>query len=410
MSSKNTFRLLFFVNKSKQNKEGAPILLRITINGSKVAMNTRRRIQLTDWNTKLGMPNKRNAFCDDLYMYLETLRNKTYTAFTELLREYDDVTPTMVRNYLQGVQSGSSKTILDIWQEHNEELKPLIGKQCSYALWQKHNIALKHFTAFLRAKYRMSDMSIKQVRYNVVREFQNYLLAEKSLAYNTTVKILQFLKKITLRAFRSGWLKIDPFSEISLALKETDRPYLTDEELKAINDKKFNIPRLTLVRDLFLFACYTGLSYADLRKLSKSEIERTSDGLWWVKTRRQKTKQRSQIPLLAVAKQIIDKYSDLEELSSDQKILPVLSNQKLNAYLKEVADLCGIEKNLTFHVARHTFATTVTLQNGVSIESVSRMLGHTNIRSTQHYARIVDKKIAQDMMAMSLKTNLKMAR
>jgi site-specific recombinase XerD len=253
-------------------------------------------------------------------------------------------------------------------------------------------------------------MSIKQVRYNVVREFQNYLLAEKSLAYNTTVKILQFLKKITLRAFRSGWLKIDPFSEISLALKETDRPYLTDEELKAINDKKFNIPRLTLVRDLFLFACYTGLSYADLRKLSKSEIERTSDGLWWVKTRRQKTKQRSQIPLLAVAKQIIDKYSDLEELSSDQKILPVLSNQKLNAYLKEVADLCGIEKNLTFHVARHTFATTVTLQNGVSIESVSRMLGHTNIRSTQHYARIVDKKIAQDMMAMSLKTNLKMAR
>ena len=158
MSSKNTFRLLFFVNKSKQNKEGAPILLRITINGSKVAMNTRRRIQLTDWNTKLGMPHQRNAFCDDLYMYLETLRNKTYTAFTELLREYDDVTPTMVRNYLQGIQSGSSKTILDIWQEHNEELKPLIGKQCSYALWQKHNIALKHFTAFLRAKYRMSDM------------------------------------------------------------------------------------------------------------------------------------------------------------------------------------------------------------------------------------------------------------
>lgn len=410
MSSKNTFRLLFFVNKSKTNKDGAPILLRITINGSKVAMNTRRRIQLMDWNLKHGMPYQRNAFCDDLHMYLETLRNKAYTAFTELLREYDTVTPTMVRNYLQGTHSGASKSVMDIWQEHNDELKRLIGKQCSYTLWQKHNAGLKHFTTFLKVKYRMSDIPIKQIRYNVVREFQEFLMAERALAYNTSIKVLQLLKKIVLRAIKSGWLKVNPFNEITLSLKETDRPYLTDDELKALEQKRIKIPRLVLVRDLFLFACYTGLSYADVKKLTRCEIEKSPDGLWWIKTRRQKTKQRSQIPLLSVAKKIIDKYTVLEELSAENTVLPVLSNQKLNAYLKEVADLCEIEKNLTFHVARHTFATTVTLQNGVSIESVSRMMGHTNIKTTQHYARIVDKKIAQDMLAMSKKTKLKMAR
>jgi site-specific recombinase XerD len=356
------------------------------------------------------MPYVKDAFSDDLYLYLETLRNKAYSAFTELSREYDNVSPSMVRDYLQGVNSVSNKYLIDIWQNHNEELKRLIGKQCSYTLWQKHNTALNHFIVFLRSRYRTNDMPINQVRYNVVKEFQEFLMSERSLGHNTSIKVLQFLKKITIRAQKSGWLKVNPFSEFKLTLKETDRPYLTDDELKAICNKEFKIPRLSLVRDLFLFSCYTGLAYADLKKLCRSEIEQSCDGMWWIKTRRQKTKQRSQIPLLSVAKEIIDSYVVLEELSANQKILPVLSNQKLNAYLKEVADLCGIEKNLTFHVARHTFATTVTLQNGVSIESVSRMMGHTNIRTTQHYARIVDKKIAQDMLEMSLKTELKMAR
>ncbi len=410
MSSKNTFRLLFFINKSKTNKDGAPILLRITIKGAQVAISTGRRIPPSSWDTKRAMPYVRDAFGDDLNLFLETLRNKAYSAFTELSREYDVVTPFMVRDYLQGNNSGGSKYLIEIWQNHNQELKRLIGKQNSYTLWQKHNTALNHFSAYLRSRYRINDMPINQVRYNVVREFQEFLISERDLGYNTSIKNLQFLKKITIRAQKSGWLKHNPFSEFKLTLKETDRPYLTDIELNAISGKEFKIPRLSLVRDLFLFSCYTGLAYADLKKLCKSEIEQSPDGMWWIKTRRKKTKKRSQIPLLDIAKQIIDKYVVLKELLADQKVLPVLSNQKLNAYLKEVADLCGIEKNLTFHVARHTFATTVTLQNGVSIESVSRMMGHTNIKTTQHYARIVDKKIAQDMLAMSRKTKLKMAR
>lgn len=350
MSSKNTFRLLFFVNKSKTNKDGAPIMLRITINGSQVAMNVRRRIQLMDWDLKTGMPHVHDAFTDDLHMYLETLRNKAFNAFTELSKAYDEVTPQLVRDHLQGVKGGTTRTIRDVWQEHNQELKRVIGKECSYTLWQKHNTALNHFSAFMRSKYRVLDMPVKQVRFNIVLEFQEYLIGEKDLSYNSAIKVLQLMKKITSRSLKSGWLKVDPFLGISLTLKETDRPYLTEDELQAIHQKEFRMKRLELVKDLFLFSCYTGMAYADVKKLCREELEKTPDGLWWIKTRRQKTRQKSQIPLLYYAKEIIDKYINLEDLTADQKVLPVMSNQKLNSYLKEIADLCGIEKQLTYHV------------------------------------------------------------
>jgi site-specific recombinase XerD len=316
----------------------------------------------------------------------------------------------MVRDYMFGIHNGAARTMLAIWEEHNQELKKTIGRQCSYALWQKHSTCMNHFNSFLQSAYRMDDMPIASVKYNVIREFQQYLMAEKDCNYNTSIKFLQFTKKITMRALRSGWLKKDPYEEMRLTLKETDRPYLTDDELNRLTSHDLKNTRLELVNDLFVFSCYTGLAYADVKKLVKAELEHTSDGMWWIKTRRQKTKQRSQIPLLDIAKQIIDKYTNLSELRADDAVLPVLSNQKLNAYLKEIADLCKIEKNLTFHVARHTFATTVTLQNGVSIEAVSRMMGHTNIQSTQHYARIVDKKIAEEMKGLSRRTSMAMAK
>jgi site-specific recombinase XerD len=401
MSSKNTFRVLFFLNKSKTNNDGAPIMLRITINGQQVALNVRRRIPVFDWDQKRGLPLVRDPFTRDLDLYLETMRNKAFQAFTELNQEYDDVTAAMVRDYIQGVNGTNSKTIMEIWEQHNTELKKNIGKSCSYTLWQKHNTAKNHFERYLSDHYRLTDVPVKQVRYEMIRAYKEYLIGEKDLGYNTTMKFLQFTKKITLRAIRAGWLKIDPFDGMKLTLKETDRPYLTEEELERLQQRVFKIKRLDLVKDLFLFACYTGLAYSDVKKLHKAEIEKAPNGMWWIRTRRQKTKERSQIPILAPAMSIIKKYTDLNKLSAEDKILPVLSNQKLNSYLKEVADFVQIEKKLTFHVARHTFATTVTLSNGVPIETVSRMLGHTNLKTTQHYARIVDEKVAQDMFNLT---------
>jgi|TARA_B110000977_G_scaffold201336_1_gene295410 integrase len=385
-------------------------MLRITINGQQVALNVRRRIQAFDWDQKRGLPLVRDPYTRDLDLYLETMRNKAYQAFTELNQEYDDVTAAMVRDYIQGVNGTSSKTIMEIWEQHNSELKKNIGKNCSYTLWQKHNTAKNHFVSFLSDHYRVVDVPVKQVRYEMIRAYKEYLTGEKDLGYNTTMKFLQFTKKITLRAIRAGWLKTDPFDGMKLTLKETDRPYLTEDELNRIEGKSFRIKRLELVKDLFLFACYTGLAYSDVKKLHKAEIEKAPNGMWWIRTRRQKTKERSQIPILAPAMSIIKKYTDLNKLSSEDKILPVLSNQKLNSYLKEVADFVQIDKKLTFHVARHTFATTVTLSNGVPIETVSRMLGHTNLKTTQHYARIVDEKVAQDMFNLTKGGKFQLAR
>jgi site-specific recombinase XerD len=229
-----------------------------------------------------------------------------------------------------------------------------------------------------------------------------YLKTEKGCKYNTATKFLQNLKRITFSCIRHGWLLKDPFVGISLAMKEVDRPYLTEAELKNLMEFTSDIDRLVKVRDFFVFSCYTGLAYIDLYKLRKKEIEKNTLG-FWIKTRRQKTVGKTSVLLIGVAMQIINKYTILDDLNDDDHVLPIMSNQKMNAYLKELADVCGITKNLSFHVARHTFATTITLTNGVPIESVSKMLGHKNIKSTQHYARIVDEKVGEDMLKLSQK-------
>ncbi|CAM9934464.1 unnamed protein product [Chrysoparadoxa australica] len=410
MHSANTFRLLFIINKSKENREGAPILLRVTVNGEKVAINTKRRVPIEHWDSSVGFPFSNSEMLEDLCIYLESFRNKAYKGFTELSREHDDVTPFMIRDYIQGKIYGSYTNFLEYWDIHNEKVKESIDKGYSKALWRKHCRARTIFQEYLQLKYRIEEITIKNLKYEIIDGFIHYLRVSKGFEHNTCVRTLKFMKKITNSAIKNGWIKRCPFDGISLKMEQVDRPYLTDSELERMVEKHFSIPRLALVKDLFLFACYTGLAYIDTKQLKKGNLEQTSDGMWWIKIRRQKTNQKSQIPLLEIPKQIIDKYVALEELKSEDPVLPVLSNQKLNAYLKEVADLCGIEKKLSFHVARHTFATTVTLQNGVSIESVSRMLGHSNIRTTQHYAKIVDKKIAMDMEAMSVRTNMNLAR
>ncbi len=232
-----------------------------------------------------------------------------------------------------------------------------------------------------------------------------YLKTEKHSSYNTETKFLQNLKRVTSIYFKNGWLQKDPFASISLKLKEVDRPYLTNEELMKLMEFNSPFERLCHVCDLFIFSCFTGLSYIDIKKLKRIEIEGNAEYGFWIRTRRQKTGSRANIPILKMAKVILDKYCDLNSLNLEDSVLPVLSNQKMNAYLKEIADICQIQKPLSFHIARHTFATTVTMMNGVPIESVSKMLGHKNIKSTQHYARIVDEKVGKDMKKLAEKLN-----
>ena len=255
---------------------------------------------------------------------------------------------------------------------------------------------LKHTQSFLEAKYRITDIEIKKLDFEFISEYEFWLKSVRRCDHNITMKYLSNFKKIVNRCVRSGKLLRDPFVGYAMTKREVERTALTELQLKAIAEKKFSIERLSLVRDIFLFSCFTGLAYVDVKKLRKQEIMEGTDGEKWIICR-QKTDTTSRIPLLQSALEIIKHYETHPLILAGDKVLPALSNQKMNAYLKEIADVCGIHTNLTYHIARHTFATTVTLSNGVPIETVSKMLGHRNLKTTQHYAKILDKKISDDM-------------
>ncbi len=404
MTKKSMFSLLFYISKSKIKQNGeCPVMMRITIDGRSVAMRTKRFVKPEDWSQdKLSALGKSSSALS-LNLYLDALRAKAYNKYTELLTINDEVFPELLRDAILGINSAAPKMLMEIWKEHNVSLKQLIEQGKSYSNWLKYETCKKYFQEFLKSEYKISDISVKTLTRDQVLKFEFYLLTTKKCNFNTTKKYLQFFKKVVMISFKNGWLKTNPFADISLTLKETDRPYLNQSEIDSIINKEFQNERLSFVKDMFLFSCYTGLAYIDIYKLKKSEIEVNPNGIYWIRTRRQKTGVKAHIPLLEFPSEILKKYTTLIDLKGDDRVFNLISNQKVNAYLKEIGDLCGIEKNLTFHIARHTFATTVTMMNGVPMESVSKMLGHKDLRSTQHYARIVDEKVGNDMIELANK-------
>lgn len=290
--------------------------------------------------------------------------------------------------------------LLEVFKQHNAEVALLAGKDFSPSTVKRYTTSLTHTRNFIAWKYKVADVDINKLNYEFISSYAFYLKSIRNCNHNSTMKYLTNFKKIVLICLKSGWLNKDPFIGFKFSKHEVERPFLTDLELKEIAAKEFPARRLNYVKDIFLFSCYTGLAYVDVKKLKRSEISVGIDGDKWIFTRRQKTDTPSRIPILPVAEQLMNKYKDHQECVIHDNLLPVLSNQKMNAYLKEIADTCGITKNLTFHIARHTFATTVTLNNGVPIETVSKMLGHKNLRTTQHYAKILDLKVSEDMKAL----------
>jgi len=402
MSNFESFKLLFYINRSKVSKKGlCPILMRITINGQQTTLRISHSVKPSHWNPSLGYCKGKIEEHEIINNQIDAFKARAYRKYSEIVAFHDEISAQMLKEAILGINSAKAHTIVNVWTDYNAGIKKLIGKEKSYTTWQKSNTCLTYFKEFLEFEYKKSDMSMKSIRPKHVNDFELYLKLEKECGYNTTVKYLQNFKKIVLIGFRNGWLKINPFADIKLGLKEVDRPFLTEEELKRIIDKDITIERLRVVRDVFVFSCFTGLAYSDIKKLKKSEVEKSPDGMLWIRTRRVKTNTTTHVPILEVPKAIIDRYVDFEKLEPNDKLLPVISNQKTNAYLKEISTISKIDKNITFHIARHTFATTVTLMNGISIESVSKMLGHKNIRTTQHYARIVDSKIANEMQGIS---------
>ena len=383
-----------------------PIYLRVTIDGQRFEISTQRYLEAYKWSFPAGKAKGNTEETRSVNTYLDMLKQKAYNLQKELIQEGKPVNLETFKCKWLG-KNERPHMLLEIFQQHNDQVNQLLGKDFAPGTLVRYKTSLKHTREFIQWKYKANDIDIRKLNYDFISGYEFWLKTVRNCAHNSTMKYLGNFKKIVILCLKNGWLLKDPFLGFKMSKKEVVREFLTWEELQLIQSKRFVSSRINQVRDIFLFSCFTGLAYADVKKLKRSEVDTGIDGEKWVFTSRQKTHSASRIPLLSQALRIIERYNEHPQCIATDRLLPVLSNQKMNAYLKEIVDVCGITKELTYHIARHTFATTITLSNGVPIESVSKMLGHKNIRTTQHYAKILDKKVSEDMGLLRSKLNAK---
>ncbi len=396
---------LFFVKKSKPTKDGKlPLYIRITVNGQRIEHGIQRYIDASQWSVAAGQMKGNGSEARQFNLYLATLTSKVLKLERELVQDDKAITFDNFRAKWLGI-ADKPRMLLEIFQQHNDQVAALIqvGQDFAPGTLERYKTARDHTQSFLQWKYKIDDMDIRRLDFEFASEFEFWLKTVRKCNHNTTMKYIGNLKKIINLCIKKGFLQKDPFLGFKMTKQEVERIALTEQDLQIIAARQFGSDRLNHVKDIFLFCCFTGLAYADVKKLKQSEISRGIDGEYWIFTNRQKTDTRSRIPLLPQAIAIMEKYRDYPACENSGLVLPVLSNQKMNAYLQEIGDVCEIGKHLTFHIARHTFATTDTLSNGVPIESVSKMLGHRNLKTTEHYAKVLDGKISNDMQALKKK-------
>lgn len=399
-----TFNVLFYLKKRTPNQTGPlPISLRIGVNGQRTEVSVGRECEPSRWNSHAGRATGTKEDARTLNAFLDTLQAKLSGCHHLLTEAGKEITADNLRDMLTGKKRQKSKMLLDVFKEHNDRIEVLLGNGFEPNTLKGYRTTVKHLTAFISWKFKAEDIELHKLDHAFITDFDFYLRSECGISGVSGAKYIKNLKKIVNSSLAHGWLPKNPFANYKSKAKAGERVFLTKDELEKMRTKEIAIGRTAQVRDIFLFCCYTGLAYIDIKKLKRSEIGIGVDGGSWIFTTRQKTDTSSRIPLLAQAQEILDKYKDHPQCDADGTLLPVLSNQKMNGYLKEIADICGITKTLTFHIARHTFATTVTLSNGVPIETVSKMLGHTNIKTTQHYAKILDIKVSEDMKMLRKK-------
>ena len=392
-----TVSILFYIKRAKANSQGiSPIYVRVTVESKRFEFSSMKYVNIEKWSIEGNKVKGSSEEARTINSHLDYLKNQVLEAEKRLFKKDSKVTSESLKNEMFGCQE-RTRTLIPIFIDHNNKIKALIGKEYAPGTLERYETSLKHTKDFLMWKYNITDIDILKIDHAFISDYEFYLRTVRNCANNTAVKYIKNFNKIIKICLANHWMDKNPFANYKSKVKEVDRVYLSEEEIQEIINKDFGTDRLSLVRDIFLFSCFTGLAYIDVKNLTKSHVSIGIDGEKWIFTHRQKTESASKIPILPVTQMIIDKYENHPQALNQDRLLPILSNQKMNAYLKEIAAVCNINKELTFHIARHTFATTVTLTNGVSIESVSKMLGHKNLRTTQHYAKVLDKKVSEDM-------------
>ena len=405
MHNKNTFSTAFLLRTAKMKLGKAPIYCRITVNGQRIEFSVKRSVPAKLWNNGRVKGNSEES--RTLREYLRQVEAKLFEHYRNLLADNEMVTVEALKNAYLGIEK-KQYSLLELMDYHNNQHKDGL----EWGTLKNYFTTQNYVKQFLAERLRKKDVYLCQLSYQFITELEMYLRAyqptdhRKPMSNNTVMKHLERLRKMVNLAIKNEWLDKDPFHKFKLKFEKKDRGYLTQDELRRIEEKDFRLERLNQTRDIFVFSCYTGLSYAEVYDLKPEHLVIGLDGERWIRGQRKKSKEWYSVPLLPQALAIIERYKENIMVQAHEKVLPVYTNQKTNSYLKEIAHLCGIDKNMTYHLARHTFATTVTLANGVPIESVSKMLGHTSLRTTQIYARVVEQKLSNDMQLLKAKLSV----
>ena len=395
---RSTFKVLFYLKRNAPKKNGLiPVMCRITVNGKISQFSCQLDVQEKTWNIELGRVSGRSTVAQETNRMLDKIRVGINKAYQDICDKDNYVTAEKVRNVFLGMGM-NHETLLAVFRQHNEDYEKQVGKIKSLRSYWKYCIVYKHLEEFIKQRYKVSDIALKELAPAFITDFELFLRTEKNHCNNTVWSYMMPFRSIIFMAINNGWLQRDPFYAYSITKEETKRGFLSKEEINLLIKGTFKKPSYTLIRDLFIFCTFTGLSWTDMANLTKENLQTSFDGHLWIKTNRQKTGTESNIRLLDVAKHIIEKY---DGMTDDNKLLPVPCYVNCKNSIKVIAKKCGIEKNVTWHMSRHTYATTVCLSNDVPIETLSKMLGHRSIRTTQIYAKITAEKVSRDMEKLS---------
>ena len=399
---KATFKVTFILQKGKAKSDGkAPIVTRITVNGEMAHFSTHQSVDPTRWDTKANRTYGLTQDDKTINAVLDEIKSSLFRHYYDMQAKGESISALKLKNKLCSTEEKPIKSTMDLFDKFITEYAELVkargyGKEALI----RYKICKNRVQEFLKDEMHANDISIDTINKRLLDKFYLWNRKNYKIGNNTAIHFMHKFSTVYKMAWDYGWVNGNPFHMLNLRKDRTERAYLTIDELERLANREFTSERLERMRDIFLFCCYTGRSYIAVKTLTTDNLVRKNDGKLWIVTKRTKTEVPVNVPLLEIPLRLIKKY---EPLRKGNLVFPVYSNQKSNDYLKEIAALCGINKDVTFHVARHTFATTVTLENGVPVESVSKMLGHTNIQTTQIYARITERKINQDMDVLSKK-------
>ena len=404
MRTSSTFSILFWVYGKRAVNNKANIYIRVTLNGKRVNISLKKKINISTWDEKLQRASGTDKDSRILNLYLNEVQSKVYRIYEDFKREEIPFTSQMVKAKFLG-EDKTRHSFQNLVDYYNEKMQHKLHRNTM----GQYKTSQRYMMEYILKEYKLTDIPLFNLEYSFIIGFEDFLRSyvpksgQSKIGNNTAMKHIKRLRRMVTLAYRMKWMERDPFVNFKMKIEKKERGFLTDFELLSIEELSSSIERLMVVKDLFIFSCYTGISYVDIVQLSEENIVIGIDGSPWIMAKRVKTGAPFKIPLLPKAAILIDKYKNHYRTNDTSNLLPKLSNQKLNSYLKEIADLCGIKKNLTFHMARHTFATTVTLSNGVPIETVSKLLGHTKLSTTQIYARVVERKVSDDMALLKSK-------